>query len=165
MDVSGLGYAAVRNPTQTASTDTEKQIEELEKKKEKLEEDLKKKDNPFAAKQSTECESIKKKIQQLDEQIKKLKAESSKKSENTSAAKDAKESRADDNREAGFSSAHKFDEFIRSEDLPKQSSSGIYSISTDENGKAKIYFDQPESSSVNTESTDEIQMLERLSAI
>lgn len=133
MNINGIGVSSPQNSVGGGSKDVEQKIKALEQEKAKLLQDKDKAKNPFATKQSAEYASISKKIQELDKQIQLLKAESS--SAPTS----------DKNEDQNIiSSARKFDEFVRSEDQSQQSSSGVYSVSSDENGNSVVSFNPPQ---------------------
>lgn len=146
MNINGIGVSSPQNSGGGGSKDVEQKIEELEQKKEKLLQDKDKEKNPLATKQSEEYASISKKIKELDKQIQILKAETS--STPTS-----------DQDQNTISSARRFDEFVCSEDQPQQSSSGVYSVSSDENGNSVISFDPPKA---DNRSSNENALVEKL---
>nr|WP_315020299.1 phage major capsid protein [uncultured Aminipila sp.] len=146
MEINGVAFSFSQNSVEGSTKaegstkDAEQKIDALEKKKVALQQQLEKEDSPFALGKSKAYEATKKEIEQLDQQIEQLKA--SKRSNPASEASSNMENNINKRSNNAFNSTGKFDEFIRSEDQPKQPSSGIYSISSDENGSLVISLDQ-----------------------
>lgn len=155
MDINGVAFSfpqkSVEGSTKTegSTKDAEQKIDALEKKKVALQQQLEKEDSPFALGKSKEYEATKKEIEELDKQIEQLKA--SKGSNSTSQAASEMENNMNKKSNNTVNSIGRFDEFIRSEDQPEQPSSGIYSISSDENGDLVISLDQQSAQKGSTE--------------
>lgn len=131
MSINSIGVSSPQNSVGGGSKDVEQKIKALEKEKTKLVQDKDKEKNPFATKQSDEYLSMDKKIQGLDKQIQLLKADSSPASTR-------------DKNQNTISCTRRFDEFVHNEDQAHQSSFGVYSVSSDENGNSVISFDPPQ---------------------
>lgn len=140
MDISGISSSFSQTSASGSSKDVEQQIKDLEAKKVKLQQELKEEDSPFALTQSKECESIQKRIEQLDQQIQQLKASENSGSDQAGEVTASLESNNNSESTKIRSRTKQFDEFIRSEDQPKEPSTGIYTVSYDEKGKPIASF-------------------------
>lgn len=148
MNINSIGVSSPQNSGGGGSNDVEQKIKALEQEKAKLLQDKDKEKNPFATKQSEEYASISKKIQELDKQIQLLKSESS-----SAPTSDKNE----DKNQNTISCARRFDEFVRNEDQTNQSSFGVYSVSSDENGNSVISFDPPQTDKHSTNENEQVE--------
>lgn len=139
MEINGLGYSCAQDNVKEDHQDSQRQIDVLEKKKEDLEQKLKKENSPFALQQSKDHDSIKKKIEQLDKQIKELKT-SVEKISISEISKDSEKSRNEKSNNT-LSPVRRFDEFIPRCEQAEKPSAGIYSLAMDEDGEPAISFD------------------------
>lgn len=160
MNMSGVGRSITQNSVEDKSTDTEQQIQKLEKKKAKLVQDMQEEFNPLALKQSKNYDALKKQIEQLDNQIQQLKATANKARNLGSEGSNPKESLTNGKQKKPiFNNIRRFDEFVQSQNKSNQDSSGIYSIRYDENGNPVITFDQPKAQE-DSKRKDEIEEIE-----